>query len=85
LGRTKEAPPLTVRNFMGAYQAFARSLRGFSDPPRQKSCIEAGPLIIPRPDLFIGIAGLEHQIIPVPRTDDLEACGEAILCKTGRC
>lgn len=48
-----------------------------------KSCNEAGPSIIPRPHLFIGIGGLEHQIIPVPRTNDLEACGEASLCKAG--
>jgi hypothetical protein len=52
--------------------------------PRQKSCINVGPSIIPRPNLFIGIGGLKYQIISVPRTDDLKPCGEAILCKAGR-
>jgi len=41
-----------------------------------------GPVMIPWPHLLIRIRGLKHQVIPMPGTDYLKACGQAIFGKT---
>jgi len=40
-------------------------------------------VIIPRPCLFISISDLEHEIIPVPWTDDLETHRKLIFGYAG--
>jgi len=40
------------------------------------------PVIVPWAHLFIGMGGLEQQIIPVVWTDDLKACGKAVCGET---